>query len=105
MQYENEYDPANEADEEPPAHLNLIDSDSDDESIHDERCASSSDDDNGREVEEQLLSTILAQATKAACPCANIKAEYGQELYLSEISGDESPSKRKVCAIRKRGIR
>ena len=58
MQYEGEGDPANEADEDIPAHLQLVDSGSDDESIHEERSASSSDDDYDREVEEQMLETI-----------------------------------------------
>ena len=101
MQYESEDDPANEADEDIPAYLHLSDSDSDDESIHEERSASSSDEDYDREVEEPFLETILVEYTKVACPRANIKAEYGQELYLSDISGDEAPSKRKVAAIRK----
>ena len=66
MQLESDYAPANEADEEVPDHLNLIDSDSDDEPTIDKRSASSSDDDDDREKEEMLLSTILLQATKVA---------------------------------------
>ena len=103
MLYEREDDPANEADDDTPTHLELVDSDSDERTIQGEGSASSSDDDDDREAEEQLLDTILAQAARAACPRANIKAEYGQRLYLSEISGDESPSQRKIAAIRKGG--
>ena len=101
MLYESGDDPANEADGDTPAQLELVDSDSDERSIQGEGSASSSDDDVDREAEEQFLETILAQVARAACPRANITAEYGQELYLSEISGDESPSKRKIAAIRK----
>lgn len=101
MQCESEDDPANEADEDIPSYLHLSDSDSEDESIHEERSASSSDEEYDREVEEPFLETILAKHAKVACPRANIKAEYGQELYLSDIPGDEAPSKGKVAAIRK----
>ena len=49
------------------------------------------------------MEDILAQTQKTACPRVNICCEYGQELYHSEISGDETPSKKKVIAIRKKG--
>ena len=44
---------------------------------------------------------MLAQFSETACPRANIAAEYGQELYLSEIPDEEAPTVRKIAAIRK----
>ena len=102
MLLESENDDANDDDDELPSHITLIDSDSD-ESAEEAGPDSSSDDEVDRH-KEVLLSTILAQSANrgTACPRANIQAEYGQELYLSDISDNESPPERKVLAVRKR---
>ena len=103
MLLESEIDDANDYDDGLPSQVTLIDSDS--EELADESQPDvSSDDEVDREKEEMLLSTILSQVVNrgTACPRAIIEAEYGQELYLSDISGDESPPKGKVCAVRKR---
>ena len=102
MLLESENDDANDDDEELPSHVTLIDSDSDESA--DEAGSDSSSDDEVDRHKEVLLSTILAQLAKrgTACPRANIQAEYGQELYLSDLSDNESPPERKVLAIRKR---
>ena len=102
MLLESVDDSVNDNDDVLPNHATLVDSDSDSEPIDDSRSDTSSDDEDDRGKEEMRLSTILSQAQGTACPRANIDAEYGQEIYLSEISGDESPSKGKVCAVRKR---
>ena len=71
-----------DSEEDPPASLTLVDSDSEDE-------------------EARLLDTALSGMPTVACPRANIHAEYGQELYLIDVSRDEAPSRRKVAAILK----
>ena len=90
MLLESEIYDDSDHDEELPSDATLV---SDSEEHDDESQPDDSSDDEVDRHEEVLLETILAQVANrgTACPRAIIQAEYGQELYLSDISHNESP--------------
>ena len=62
-----------------------------------------SEDDGHDTTESDLLLYVEAvhSQPKMLCGRAVIAQEYGQELYLSDLSEDEAPTKHRVAAIRK----